>query len=248
MYTEWKAWAEGTEANAMRRIKELEVQVHNEQTRAGNADLLVNQLQQAGAQLQRDLDTAKQTGAQLQYDLDTAQQAVIKLTNNLNTALQRDHPDIMPGIQAPVTSNVADQNRIKGLVQEVIQLNQLLTELGNGDAKDRWQDALGHVLKANQTLKKAQSAVDRDGVTYPQFVQILMEATICEQDFDSIANFIDDKTWRQLFQHLRQAYYTMERVMDTVKSYRLGAVATADGEKMLQVFRADRKEGRFARE
>ena len=133
--------------------------------RAGNADLLVNQLQQAEAQLQRNLNTAKQTGAQLQYDLDTAQQAVNKLTNDLNTALQRDHPDIMSGIQAPVTSNVADQNRIKGLVQEVIQLNQLLAELGNGDAKDRWQDALGHVLEANQTLKKVQSAVDRDGVT-----------------------------------------------------------------------------------
>ena len=194
VHTEWKAWVEGTEANVMKRIKELEVQVHNEQTRAGNADLLVNQLQQAGAQRQRDLDTAKQTGAQLQYDLDTAQQAVNKLTNDLNTALQRDHPDIMPGIQAPVTSNVADQNRIKGLVQEVIQLNQMLTELGNGDAKDRWQDALGHVLEANQTLKKVQSAVDRDGVTYPQLMQILMEATICEQDFDSIATFIDDKT------------------------------------------------------
>ena len=102
MHTEWKAWAEGTEANVMKRIKELEVQVHNEQTRAGNADLLYNQLQQAGAQLQRDLDTAQQT--------------MNKLTNDLNTALQRDHPEIMPGIQAPVTSNVADQNRIKGLV------------------------------------------------------------------------------------------------------------------------------------
>ena len=120
----------------------------------------------------------------------------------------------------------------------MIQSNQLLTELGNGDAKDRWQDALGHVLEANQTLKKVQSAVDRDGVTYPQLVQILMEATICEQDFDSIANFIDDKTWPQLFQHLRQAYYTVERVMDAVKGYRLGAVATADGEKILQVLRA----------
>ena len=69
-----------------------------------------------------------------------------------------------------------------------------------------------------------------------------MEATICEQDFDSIATFIDDKTWPQLFQHLRQAYYTVERVMDAVKGYRLGAVATPDREKILQVLRADRKD------
>lgn len=143
------------------------------------------------------------------------------LTNDLNTALQRDHPDIMPGIKAPATSNTADQNRIEVLVQEVMQLNQLPTELGNGDAKDRWQDALGHVLEANQTLKKVQSAVDRDGVTCPRLVQILMEATICEQDFDSTAAFVDDKTWPQLFQHLRQADSTMERMMDAVKGYRL---------------------------
>ena len=118
-----------------------------------------------------------------------------------------------------------------------MQLNQLPTELGNGDAKDRWQDALGHVLEANQTLKKVQSAVDRDGVTCPRLVQILMEATICEQDFDSTAAFVDDKTWPQLFQHLRQADSTMERMMDAVKGYRLWPQP-----KILQMLRADRKD------
>ncbi|KAL2059445.1 hypothetical protein ABVK25_000738 [Lepraria finkii] len=77
MHTVWKAWAEGTEANVMRRIEEQE----------------------------------------LQYDLDTARQAVNKLTNDLNTALQRDHPDIMPGIKAPATSNTADQKRVEVLVK-----------------------------------------------------------------------------------------------------------------------------------
>ncbi|KAL2040836.1 hypothetical protein N7G274_006294 [Stereocaulon virgatum] len=234
--TGWQSNQESLK-KAISQIKELRNQCKTANDRAETATTSLNQVQQANEELQNSNKQLLIAHDRLESSLKQLQVAHNKLANELNAAREQvrkltTNPAPSPSID---TSNRADQKRIKDLVQAVTEYRQLFSEFRTGSATDEWQDALGLILDTREVLEKVKSEVDRDGVTYSELQQIFTGATTSKDEVDLALCFIIEETWPHLRRHLRQAYHTMELVMETIRHSMPGAVTARDREKVLDV-------------
>ena len=250
MNDDWKAMVEkrriGWESNqeALRKAnsqnKDLQNQCKTANARAETATTSLNQLQQANEKLQNSSKQLQNAHEKLETSLKQLQVAHNKLAYELNAARKQVRKLTTipsPSIRASIR---ADQKRIKDLVQAVTEQYQLLIELGAGSADDKWQKALGLILDTTEVLEEVKNAVGRDGVTYGELQNTLLQATICEDNVDSVSKLVSEQARPHLSRHLREAYYTMDTVMDAVIGSEDDAVTAEARKKVLDILTRDR--------